>query len=85
MGDGSKEPSPLSFIKDYEENDIAGDRSGEGWSIQPRPDVRYQACLSGRPETADRPERKAGYSRLSAGRMENMAVNGSRCLTGEKE
>ena len=35
----------LAFIKDYEEKDIAGDRSGEEWSIHPQPDVRYQMYL----------------------------------------
>ncbi len=35
----------LAFIKNYEEKDIAGDRSGEEWSIHPQPDVRYQMYL----------------------------------------
>ena len=35
----------LAFIKDYEKKDIAGDRSGEEWSIHPQPDVRYQMYL----------------------------------------
>ena len=35
----------LRFIKEYEEKDIAGDRSGDEWGIHPQPDVRYQVYL----------------------------------------
>ena len=35
----------LHFINEYEEKDIAGDRSGDEWSIHPQPDVRYQVYL----------------------------------------
>ena len=35
----------LAFIKDYEAKDIAGDRSGKEWQIQPYPYVRYQMYL----------------------------------------
>lgn len=35
----------MQFITQYEEKDIAGDRSGEEWGIHPRPDVRYQVYL----------------------------------------
>ncbi len=35
----------LKFIRWYEEQDKAGDRSGEEWNYNPRPDVRYQAYL----------------------------------------
>lgn len=35
----------IRFIKEYEEKDIAGDRSGKEWDIHPQPDVRYQVYL----------------------------------------
>ena len=35
----------LRFIKEYEEKDIAGDRSGDEWRVHPQPDVRYQVYL----------------------------------------
>lgn len=35
----------LTFIKDYEAKEIAGDRSGEEWEVIPQPDVRYQIYL----------------------------------------
>ncbi len=35
----------IRFIKEYEEKDIAGDRSGKEWGIYPQPDVRYQVYL----------------------------------------
>lgn len=35
----------IRFIKEYEEKDIAGDRSGKEWDIHPQPDVRYQDYL----------------------------------------
>ena len=35
----------LQFIKEYEAKDIAGDRSGDEWSVHPQPDVRYQVYL----------------------------------------
>lgn len=35
----------LRFIKEYEEKDIAGDRSGDEWGVHPQPDVRYQVYL----------------------------------------
>lgn len=35
----------MKFIIDYEEKDIAGDRSGEEWCIHPQPDVQYQLYL----------------------------------------
>ena len=35
----------MKFIIEYEEKDIAGDRSGEEWGIHPQPDVRYQIYL----------------------------------------
>lgn len=35
----------MQFITQYEEEDIAGDRSGKGWGIHPQPDVRYQVYL----------------------------------------
>ena len=35
----------IRFIKDYEEMDIAGDRSGDEWNINPQPYVRYQVYL----------------------------------------
>ena len=35
----------LAFIREYEKNEIAGDRSGDEWNIHPQPDVRYQMYL----------------------------------------
>ena len=35
----------LRFIKEYEEKEIAGDRSGDEWNVHPQPDVRYQMYL----------------------------------------
>ena len=35
----------VTYIREYEEKDIKGDRSGEEWSISPGPDVRYQVYL----------------------------------------
>ena len=35
----------MRFVKEYEEKDIAGDRSGKEWDIHPQPDVRYQVYL----------------------------------------
>ena len=35
----------IRFITEYEEKDIAGDRSGKGWGIHPQPNVRYQVYL----------------------------------------
>ena len=35
----------IRFIRKYEKKDVAGDRSGNEWSIHPLPDVRYQVYL----------------------------------------
>ena len=35
----------IRFIRKYEKKDVAGDRSGNEWSIHPQPDVRYQVYL----------------------------------------
>ena len=35
----------LASIREFEAKEIAGDRSGEEWSIHPQPDVRYQMDL----------------------------------------
>ena len=35
----------LNYIKEYEGKDIAGDHSGREWSINPKPNVRYQLYL----------------------------------------
>ena len=35
----------LYFIRDYEEKEKAGDRSGDEWLIHPQPDVLYQVYL----------------------------------------
>ena len=35
----------LAYIKEYEAKEIAGDRSGKEWDIDPQPDVRYQVYL----------------------------------------
>ena len=35
----------LRFIKEYEEKEIAGDRSGDEWNVHPQNDVRYQMYL----------------------------------------
>ena len=35
----------MKFIIEFEEKDIAGDRSGEEWGIYPQPDVQYQIYL----------------------------------------
>ena len=35
----------IEWIREYEENEKKGDRSGEEWKICPSPDVRYQCNL----------------------------------------
>ena len=35
----------LYFVRDYEEKEKAGDRSGDEWRIHPQPDVLYQVYL----------------------------------------
>ena len=35
----------ISFIKDFEEKEISGDRTSDEWLIHPQPDVRYQVYL----------------------------------------
>lgn len=35
----------LAFIRDYEEKEIAGDRSGHEWGVHPQPVVMYQMYL----------------------------------------
>ena len=35
----------IRFIKKYEAKEIAGDRTGEEWDIDPQPDVCYQMYL----------------------------------------
>lgn len=35
----------IAFIDEYEEKELAGDRSDEGWQMHPSPQVRYQCYL----------------------------------------
>lgn len=35
----------LAFIRDFEEKEIADDRSSDEWGVHPQPDMRYQVYL----------------------------------------
>ena len=58
----------LRFIKEYEGRDIAGYRSGDGWSVHPQPDVRYQVYLEYLSELCSLMQEKYNHDYVWGGR-----------------